>query len=97
MVMKICPKWKMDSAAELALKNLYVQKKIEKISVNRVSISGGSSFSPPERITHFGRPSFRGSAESGPRWWGEKQHPLFLGTPQTVQITKRPIKFNRWW
>ena len=27
MVMKICPKWKMDSAAELAVKNWYVQKK----------------------------------------------------------------------
>ena len=24
MVMKICPKWKMDSAAELPLKHLYV-------------------------------------------------------------------------
>ena len=27
MVMKICPKWKMDSAAELAVKNWYVQNK----------------------------------------------------------------------
>ena len=27
MVMKICPKWKMDSAAELAVKNWCVQKK----------------------------------------------------------------------
>ena len=27
MVMKIRPKWKMDSAAELAVKNWYVQKK----------------------------------------------------------------------
>ena len=29
MLMKICPKWKMNSAAELAVKNLYGLKKIK--------------------------------------------------------------------
>ena len=28
MVMNICPKWEMDSAAELAVKNWYVRNKI---------------------------------------------------------------------
>ena len=44
MVMKICPKWKMDSAAELAVKNWYVQTKTESYPLTGVSISGGPLF-----------------------------------------------------
>ena len=40
--MNICPKWKMNSAAELAVKNWYVQKKkIENYQLTESRSSGG--------------------------------------------------------
>ena len=42
MVMKICPKWKMDSAAELAVKNWYVQKKSKNYPLTGSRYLGGA-------------------------------------------------------
>ena len=44
MVMKICPKWKMDSAAELAVKNWSVQKKYKKCPLTGSRYLGGMVF-----------------------------------------------------
>ena len=58
MVMKISPKWKMDSAAELAVKNEYVPKKSKNYPLTGSRYLGGVGFPPPERTTHYRRPSY---------------------------------------
>ena len=65
MVMKICPKWKMDSAAELAVKNWHVQKKSKKHPLTVSKITDGVINNPPPGVPRGTPPRTPGEIPRG--------------------------------